>query len=502
VTPKKVGYLPIKITARCNTAGDAIEQLLLVEPEGTPIYVNKAVLLDLRTDNTKSVNFAIEIPDVAVPGSSSATVSVFSDFLGNTIQNLDNLIQIPSGCGEQNMIAFVPNLLVAEYLLAVKQLTYGLRARIVSNLEIGYQRELNYQRTDGSFSCFGNSDKQGSIWLTAFVVRYFAEASAYIQVDDRVMSRALNWLVRQQSRDGGFVETGRVLIQGSDSDQGVGLTNHVLLALSAQPGNRYSAAIKKATDFIVQRLEKVNTLPALSIAAYALHKIKHASASAILTRLNQRATEKDGLKWWENSSGNNFNNLNVQITATALSAHAEAGLDLEAIPILQWLVKQRNSLGGFSSTQDTILSIQALAKFASRLYVKKTDIDVAISYDLDGLYNVKVNRESDLQNYELPRNTKSIKFDCKGTGFAVAQVSYKYYVLIPEPAPSFNLDIKLPESLTKNLNLTICTSFVANASIKKSNMAIVEVAFPSGYTFDRDTLEKLRKTSDVSVSCD
>jgi len=34
----------------------------------------------------------------------------------------------------------------------------------------GYQRELTYQRTDGSFSAFGNSDKAGSMWLVMFLV--------------------------------------------------------------------------------------------------------------------------------------------------------------------------------------------------------------------------------------------------------------------------------------------------------------------------------------------
>jgi len=29
----------------------------------------------------------------------------------------------------------------------------------------GYQRQLTYQRSDGSFSAFGNRDKAGSAWL-------------------------------------------------------------------------------------------------------------------------------------------------------------------------------------------------------------------------------------------------------------------------------------------------------------------------------------------------
>lgn len=36
----------------------------------------------------------------------------------------------------------------------------------------GYQNELRYQRTDGSFSAFGNSDSYGNMWYVIFIVKY------------------------------------------------------------------------------------------------------------------------------------------------------------------------------------------------------------------------------------------------------------------------------------------------------------------------------------------
>jgi len=39
----------------------------------------------------------------------------------------------------------------------------------------GYQRELTYRHNDGSFSAFGESDKEGSLWLTAFVLKCFSQ---------------------------------------------------------------------------------------------------------------------------------------------------------------------------------------------------------------------------------------------------------------------------------------------------------------------------------------
>lgn len=42
--------------------------------------------------------------------------TITGDILGPSIPNLANLIKMPSGCGEQNMLNFVPNIVVLDYL--------------------------------------------------------------------------------------------------------------------------------------------------------------------------------------------------------------------------------------------------------------------------------------------------------------------------------------------------------------------------------------------------
>lgn len=36
----------------------------------------------------------------------------------------------------------------------------------------------------------------------------------------------------------------------------------------------------------------------------------------------------------------------------------------QGLPLVRWLSNQRNALGGFSSTQDTVIALQALAAYA------------------------------------------------------------------------------------------------------------------------------------------
>ena len=51
--------------------------------------------------------------------------------------NLDNLLVVPSGCGEQNLVKTTNNFVVANYLDATEQLTGAIAARVRANIMKG-----------------------------------------------------------------------------------------------------------------------------------------------------------------------------------------------------------------------------------------------------------------------------------------------------------------------------------------------------------------------------
>lgn len=105
ITPKKLGYIDIKMSARSDNAGDAVIRKLLVKPEGQTQYYNKALFVKSdQPDTMVKKNISVEIPNNAVPGSVKIHVSGISDILGPTVNHLDDLLRMPYGCGEQNMM--------------------------------------------------------------------------------------------------------------------------------------------------------------------------------------------------------------------------------------------------------------------------------------------------------------------------------------------------------------------------------------------------------------
>ncbi|KAJ9579455.1 hypothetical protein L9F63_024437, partial [Diploptera punctata] len=152
----------IKVSATSSLAGDSVQKTLLVKPEGDVQFSNKAVFVDLRNKKNFNTTIDLDMPNNIVQGSDKVEVSAVGDILGPSIPNLDRLIRMPFGCGEQNMLNFVPNIVVVEYLKNTNQLTPAIEVKALQYMETGYQQELTYRHSDGSFSAFGSSDPNGS----------------------------------------------------------------------------------------------------------------------------------------------------------------------------------------------------------------------------------------------------------------------------------------------------------------------------------------------------
>lgn len=59
------------------------------------------------------------------------------DLLGSAMRNTQNLLQMPYGCGEQNMVLFAPNIYVLDYLNETQQLTAEIKSKAIRYLNTG-----------------------------------------------------------------------------------------------------------------------------------------------------------------------------------------------------------------------------------------------------------------------------------------------------------------------------------------------------------------------------
>ena len=112
-------------SATAETLRDAMRKPLLVKPEGIPVSTTETIVVDLTGAESFSESKRLYLPENAVDGSARLKVTAVGDLLGPSISGLERLLQIPTGCGEQNMITLAPNVYVAKYLLATKKMRPG-----------------------------------------------------------------------------------------------------------------------------------------------------------------------------------------------------------------------------------------------------------------------------------------------------------------------------------------------------------------------------------------
>ncbi|KRF85528.1 thioester-containing protein 1 allele S1 isoform X2 [Drosophila virilis] len=513
IRPKKVGSITLKITATTPLAGDAIHQKLKVEPEGVTQFENKAVFVNLKNQSEMSQELKVIIPNEAVEDSEFIEFSVVGDLLGPTIKGLDNLVRMPYGCGEQNMVNFVPNILVVKYLEVTGRKMPNVVAKAKKFLEIGYQRELTYKHDDGSYSAFGKSDPSGSTWLTAYVVRSFHQAAKYTDVDPKVIVQGLDFLASKQKDNGEFPEVGKLFDNANQN--ALGLTSFVLIAFfeNEEVISKYQETIDKALQYVAQEVDKTDDQYSLSISAVALQLAKHPQAKKILAKLQSVAKQEDGRKWWSKASEKPLtaaggltywrpNSNDIEITSYVLMALLDEEPADASLPIIKWLIAQRNSNGGFTSTQDTVIGLQALTNFASKTGSGTGTIDIDFVSDNDSKGNIKVNPENSLvlQSHVLSKMTRNVNFTAKGQGSSMVQLSYRYNLAEKDKKPSFKVTPTVKDTPLQQLTLEVCAEYLPlemNDQQKDSNMVVMEIALPSGYVGDTDSFEKIQAVDRV-----
>ncbi|NXX99940.1 A2ML1 protein, partial [Centropus bengalensis] len=369
---------------------DTVIKPLLVQPGG--ILVEKAHNSLLCQEAAEEIS--LDVPANILEGSQRAHVTVMGDIMGNALQNLDHLLAMPYGCGEQNMVHFAPNIYIQQYLEKSNQLRPDIRAKAQGFLQSGYQRELLYKHDDGSYSAFGKSDDSGNTWLTAFVLKSFGQARAYVAIDERHITDALRWLQEQQREDGCFRNVGKLF---NNALQG-GISND--LSLSAYVSAAMLELGLPATDpkvsLALQCLEASPTddLYTQGLLAYVFGLAGRGDQQrARLQSLAQHSVSADGQLYWqrkvkaEPSSQIKWAEAmpaEVEMTSYVLLAYLTqpevSSDDLQtASQIVRWLIRQQNPYGGFASTQDTVVALQALAKYAALTYSSNGDFTVTVT---------------------------------------------------------------------------------------------------------------------------
>ncbi|XP_060547235.1 alpha-2-macroglobulin-like isoform X1 [Pantherophis guttatus] len=507
---------------------DIIIKTLLVEPEGIE---KEAVINNLLcgAQDSQSTAISLKVPENIVEKSARAFFCVLGDILSSAIQNVQQLLRLPSGCGEQNMALLAPNIYILDYLNHTDQLTEETKSKAISYLVSGYQRQLNYKHADGSYSTFGEWNNQpGDVWLTAFVLKSFSQMKRYIPVEERQLIDAQTFLALKQKSSGCFQSTGTLLnnaLKGGVDDE-ITLSAYITIALLEMPLPVTHSVVRNAL-FCLETAYQQKELPVYTQAlfgyAFALAH-KEDKVAAILESLQGKAVKgDDGTLHWERPVKTEAKqpsyyqplapSAEVEMTSyvllTCLNRHPAIAIlakdNLEMITkIVRWLTRQQNPSGGFSSTQDTVVALHALSLYAAMTFSKNTaGSKVALKSGGNNVKEFHVDNANRLlfQCEALPSVPGEYAAVVTGESCIYVQTTLKYNVLPhPEDDPFALIVNTIPETCVgvkahKEFNIAINVSYIGQRPA--SNMAIINIKMVSGFAPNKPSVKKLEKQAPI-----
>ncbi|KAL3859107.1 hypothetical protein ACJMK2_009340 [Sinanodonta woodiana] len=575
VSSKVQGEITFTVSASCFMERDSFTKTVRIQPDGVMNYYHTPYLVDMIRYGSETIpDLQIEVPDqfvvpevryhLYVPGSANARLSLFGDVVTpgffKDYLTAESIFLKPYGGGEMNMFNFAYNLLTLRFKKANQQLSPETLKTSLSLMNIGLQRQLSYMKDDGSFKMFRDDENSSTVWLTAFVAKTFHEArfgewerDMFIPVE--LINAMVVWLCSQQNETGAWYPTGPVYdrklssIQDSQNQKLYGhpipLTAYVLIALYTI-GNDLSGdalrCVDKSKQMASEYLSSVgkNTLRGevfhLAITAYALSLSQQKSRELfdqlwVLRRTGSEFTYFADSNIPDNPSAfvNTVRYLKarleqpneayaVQSTAYALMAHIihnGMGVDTETKfqrdSMMKWLNTMRNYVGGFASTQDTLIAMEALFAYTQvdpnrNVFNMLLKAETSATPDWSSYVYMSKDNYTELQTISAQQDRVygTVRVIAQGTGRAMMQLTTTVHVEYDNLIKKIVNDTEYFEITNDNIyftgrnfsvmEMTPCVRWLYTDRSLEAGLTVLEVDIPTGFVVMNDTLRQFVKS--------
>ncbi|XP_059495590.1 complement C4-like [Stegostoma tigrinum] len=490
VVPLTIGDIPITVAAyrtgfskisdvvtkKLKVLGEGVlkteEQSISIDPRGKYCIPFRKRFHVERQQNSRSSYQVLEAkPPNMVPDTKSYLyIRARGHVMGETVENslspegIDKLIQLPTGCTEQTTSKLAPTVFAVNYLDKSDQWLYlrpELKDDALSHIRAGYKRILEHKSAIGAYGSF--NDYPGSTWLTAFIVKILSIASTQVEVKEDSVQDSVSFLLQSQTPAGEFYDAFPMFptLQAGIKEESAKVPTTAFVAIALMRSRVFfhegleirkhvDANISKAIEYLSGELANIERPYSLIITAYALALFDPESSAAREADEKLKAIamydQENAVRFWDDEGAPHSGGtgqpgrgqasaVNVETTAYAL-LQTLAMKDLQyAKPIVKWLTEQRSFGGGYRSTQDTVVALEALSEYSIATFQpEQLDLHFTFSHPKQKSKQVlNVQQRNALLQDELKfpfGYNISIEVKGKGTG---TLTFLKSYLLLSEP---------------------------------------------------------------------
>jgi hypothetical protein len=502
------GEAKLRLFGKCVPFGsDSVERTFKIVPEGFPVVGKVSDLLE------KTATHTIQLPakrDQWVPGTLKLQAQVFPSTLADLQKGLEALLREPGGCFEQTSSSNYPNIMILDYLKESGQVQPHIEKHARELLDRGYTKLIAFECVDPQT----RAKKQGYEWfgqtappheaLTAYGLLEFVDMSRYQQVDAAMIERTKQYLLSQRNKKGGFLRNQRALDSFGRAPDYV-TDAYIVWALSEAD---VKEDITPEIDTVVAKAEKSQDPYMLSLAALSLLKRGQNDRAVTLLKTLRTKQKADGSVPGAETSITRSGGTQLLIETTSLAilgwlrANQPGEFDENVRKGVTWIGQQRGGMGGYGSTQSTILALKALIAH-TRANKKTAEAGEVLLYINDCPEPVAVKKfaagTQDTLTVELPDEKllqpgeNTIRVEITGKNTFPHTLTWSYMAMTPanKDICHVRLATSLSTAKAKEGETVSLTAKLDNVSGKGQGMAVAILGLPAGLSLPTD-LQELR----------
>jgi CD109 antigen len=185
--------------------------------------------------------------------------------------------------------------------------------------------------------------------------------------------------------------------------------------------------------------------------------------------------------------------LDVEATGYGTLALLAGGDRLNAAEAAKWLAGRRNSQGGFGSTQDTVVALQALTEYAA---ASATDTDLTVTVTAG---SVRKTIDVDPANFDVTQVIAvpagvPVQVRAEGKGEALLQGVLRYNLAEAEQMGSvFDISVDYGTEqvvVDDRVEVGVAIAFHPPEPVK-AGMVVLDVSVPTGFAAVAESLDRL-----------
>ena len=501
VSPKstKMIYVPLEIikdgnnVLRVETSSgeikDIVEKNMVVKPNG--LEINKIVSSGMIENNySQDLIFAED----AIENTKNIKIRLYASPIAQAIENIEAMLEMPTGCFEQTSSSLYPDILVLRYLRENNLNNKELEEKALEYISAGYQKILTYEvsGTPGGYSLYGDSPAEPV--LTAFGLMEINELSNVYEVDDNVINEMVEYLFSVQKSNGTF-DYSSTYIGGTASTDKLAMNAYMIWALSEVCPDDYR--LESSIEYLEKEFENTTDAYTLALMANVFANVENKSfANDVIDALKEKVQTTENGSYISSNIRDYYGSTgryqNVQATALASMALTKLNSNQKTnSEFIKYIQSYRDYRGSWGTTQSTILALKAITDYTSNSDIKNQTIVVSlngeekkieIGDDSLGIY------EFNFENVDK-ENKFSIELEKGKVTYEVIKNYYQSYEKIEkiegfEITQEITSQAKVNDVISQNIKVANKLDYIENG--------LVEINIPQGCSVIEDSLLNLK----------